>query len=236
MDFYFTLSSGPISDLQNNEAALSEYKLEKAIKLEEEYEVALVQSVFEDVFTGSLATFNIFPLSSSMEMHSFKLSADDGEDVEKIIKNLNSKLSDFYSNQEKPIIEYNNHLNEFYLELPKGWQHYVTDLDESFLEHSNGIFKFKNKKYFFQRHFFVFSNLIDNQVTGNSMHPLLTNFCLNEINSNFVSYTPLTPKYVKLKDKVIETFDLKYSTKLNEVSQLSGKIISTFHFRKINGF
>lgn len=68
------------------------------------------------------------------------------------------------------------------------------------------------------------------------MHPLLSNFCLKDINSNCVSYTSLSPKYVKLKDKCIDQFDLTYSTNLKKITQLTRKIISTFHFRKINGF
>ena len=59
MDFYITVSSGPTSDIPGNQTSWTEYNLKEAIELEGQYEVALVQSVFKDMHTVSLATINI---------------------------------------------------------------------------------------------------------------------------------------------------------------------------------
>ncbi|CAF1081865.1 unnamed protein product [Brachionus calyciflorus] len=114
---------------------LYELDLEKPVQLEGQYEVALVQSVFQDVFTGSLATLNIFPSSSGMEMSSFDLSANDGESVEKIIERLNRKIFDeFYSkNIQVPIVKLNEAKAEFTFDLPRGWQCFITDVDQNYL-------------------------------------------------------------------------------------------------------
>ena len=91
MDFYVTLSGGPAPDFPNNQSSWSEYYLKEPIQLDGEYEVALVQSVFKNVFCDSLATINILPSDYGMEMHSFQMDANYDEDAETIINNFKQK-------------------------------------------------------------------------------------------------------------------------------------------------
>lgn len=239
MDFFVTIPSGPTPDMPDSQTTWHELNFEKPIELEGKYEVALVQSVFKDVFTGSLATVNIFPSTSGMEMSSFDLSANDGESVEKIIERLNRKIFDEYysKNIQVPVAQLNESKAEFTMDLPKGWQCFITDVDQNYLVAEHPYYKFKNKNYHHLRHFYVFSNLVDDQILANNQKSqVLTNFSLGEIKSNVTQYNHNLPRYVKIKDNCIKNFTIEYSSSINAPTNLKGQIISTLHFRKANGF
>ena len=236
MDFYITVSSGPTSDIPGNQTSWTEYNLKEAIELEGQYEVALVQSVFKDMHTVSLATINILSSDFGMEVNRFQMLANDGDDAETIIKNLNQKMLSKFKDSHAPYFKLDNETLEFEIELPYEWDHLIIDVDTSNLSQSQEKFKFKNNKYNHPRHFYVFSNLIDYQITGNTMHPLLSNFCLSDFHSIAVAYSPNNPRYVRVKENLIKNFNIEYSPSIYSGNQLSGEIISTLHFRKKNGF
>lgn len=239
MDFYVTIPSGPTTDMPDLQANWVDLNFEKSIQLEGEYEVALVQSVFQDVFTGSLATINIFPSTLGMEMFSFELFAKDGEPVQKIVERLNQNIFDeFYSkNIQVPTAKFNESTMELSFESAEGCQIFITNVDQNHININDSIHKFKNKYFYHLRHFYVFSNLVSSQTVGsNQSSPLLTNFCLNEIKSNCVQYSHISPRYIKLKDNNIKNLNIEYSSSINSGTYLSGHIISTLHFRKKNGF
>jgi hypothetical protein len=238
MDFYVTVSSGPTPDYPGNQTAWCEYFLEKPIEMVGQYEVALVQSVFQNVFNGSLATISILPNDAGMEMHSFEMFAKDGEEVETIVRHLNKKMATAFQRPYSNFIRLNNETLEFEFDLPKDWQYFVLNVDPSHLEETQTkkFFKFKNKKFYHNRHYWVFSSLVDDQITGNTRHPLLSNLCLTEVNSNTVAHVPNSPRYIKVKDNKIESFNLEYSSSLYSQNEITGNIISTLHFRKLNGF
>ena len=236
MDFYVTVSNGPTPNLPGNQTAMSEFDLKEPIELVGQYEVALVQSVFKDVFSGSLATINILPPGTEMEMHRFEMVANDGDDAETIINNINYKMFLAYNLSSTPYFKLDKDTLEFKLELPEGWHQLTIDVNTNYLSQSLQNLKFKSNKFQRQRHFYVFSDLINDQITGSTCHPLLTNFCLSETNSNVVAYLENSPRYVKVKKNSIKNFNIEYSSSIYEATQLSGEIISTLHFRKINGF
>lgn len=236
MDFYVTLSSGPTPDFPNNQSSWSEYYLKDPIELEGEYEVALVQSVFKDVFRNSLDTINILPSNIGMEIHHFEMVANPGEDPETIIHNINKKFSTSFNSPNVPYFKLDKETLEFEIHLPENWHHFIMDIDSYNLIKDSEKLKFRNKKFYHPRHFYVFSSLVDDQVTGNTRHPLLTNFCLPETESNIVAFVPNTPFYTNVKDNLIKDINIQYSSTIYGESNLTGEIISTLHFRKVNGF
>ena len=44
------------------------------------------------------------------------------------------------------------------------------------------------------------------------------------------------PQYVKLQNQTINNFNIEYTADLEDQTLLKGNIISTLHFRKLNGF
>ena len=236
MDFYVTVSSGPTSGIPGNQTSWTEYDLKEPVELVGQYEVALVQSVFKDVQTGSLATINFLPNDFTMEVHRFEMLANDGDDAETFIKNLNERMLVTFTESNSPYFKLDKKTLEFEVVLPNDWHYLVMDVDNSNLSQSQEKFKFNKKTYNHPRHYYVFTNLVDDQITGNTMHPLLTNFCLSDYKSNAVAYTPNNPRYVRVKENVIKNFNIEYSPSIYSGSQLSGEIISTLHFRKKDGF
>ncbi|CAF1137819.1 unnamed protein product [Brachionus calyciflorus] len=148
MDFFITLTSGPTKDQPDYDTAWSEYRPQNPIKLDGEYEVALVQSVFKNVHSNCLATINIFSPSQNMDMFPLKLYAKDGQSVEAIIKNANNKLNEWSSSQlvdqTIPTIVLNEENLEFSLDVPKDWTYFVMDVDKNHIEES---YQKDNKKF-----------------------------------------------------------------------------------------
>lgn len=236
MDFYVTISSGPSLDFSEKQALWTEFNLKRPISLDGEYHVALVQSVFEDIYPSSIATINILPNSHNIEMFSFKMDANDGEDAKTIIDNLNKKITDSFEDNRKPKVEFNEETLEFKLDLPDGWICFLTDVDKLHLVETVESHKFLRKQFNQIRHFYVLSSLVEDQITGSEFYPLLTNICLEDVKSNFHVHVPNSPRYIKVKDNFIESFSLEYTSDINLNTQLPGKITSTLHFKKINGF
>ncbi|CAF0797707.1 unnamed protein product [Brachionus calyciflorus] len=141
MDFYITLTSGPIKHQPDYETTWCEYRPQKPIELDGEYEVALVQSIFKNVQSICIATINIFPPSKNMKCYLLKYAANDGESVETIIKNANYKLMVWASSQlgGKPKIVLNEDNLEFSLDVPEGWAYYVMDVDKNHIDESYEI-------------------------------------------------------------------------------------------------
>ena len=171
-----------------------------------------------------------------MEVHRFEMVAKPGDDPETIINNINQKFASSFSSPNVPYFTLNKDTLEFQMQLPANWHHFINEIDSFNLIQYSEKLKFRNKNFYHPRHFYVFSNLIDDQVTGNTRNPVLTNFCLPETQSNVTVYNPNAPFYVKVKDNLIKDFNIQYLSTINDISNLSGEIISTLHFRKINGF
>ena len=154
MDFYVTVSSGPTKDFPDNETSWGEYYLEKPIELVGQYEVALVQSVFENIHSNNLGTINFFPSSTDMDMMTYKITANDGDSIEKIIQNTNSKIAEMASNynyfknnkelDQIPKIILDKDKSEFYFDLPENWQYFFTDLNGNHIYES---YKYKNQTF-----------------------------------------------------------------------------------------
>ena len=60
MDFYITINNGPTKDQPDNYTAECYYTQQEPIRLDGEYEVAVVQSIFKDVHSDIIANINIF--------------------------------------------------------------------------------------------------------------------------------------------------------------------------------
>ena len=125
MDFYITINNGPTKDQPDNYTAECYYKHKEPIKLDGEYEVAVVQSIFKDVHSDIIANINIFPSSQNMDMYCIKIVANDGDTVKTIIQNTNQKLLEMslplLENQSCPKIVLNEQNLEFKLDCPEDW-------------------------------------------------------------------------------------------------------------------
>ena len=184
MDFYITVSSGPTPNLPNNTTTFSKYYLEKAIELDGEYEVALVQSVFKDVNCSRLATLKIYTDSVSNDDFVFYMDAEEGEEYETVLKKLNNDIwmtfhSYVYkkvnssmdievsvSYDEIPTVKFDSKTNEFNFNLPKEWKYELLNQDKSKITAiEQNKFKLSDSHFYYMRHFYVLSNLVDDQVT-----------------------------------------------------------------------
>ena len=259
MEFYITVSSGPTSAYPFNKTSQSKYFTEKSIEFDGEYEVALVQAVFKDVHSNQLASLKILPDNENNEEFVFNIFADDGQNYDMVIDNFNSKLKQKFqnysykkkktNNQEFDVTIQLNYDNvpkitldpitmQFNLNLPENWKFEIFDENSNYLISNNSTkyYKFQSNKFNFMRHFFIISNLIDDQITGDEPTPVLTNICLTDIKSNVVVENIQNPRYIKLKKEYLTGFDLEYTSDIYSNTELKGTIISTLHFRKINGF
>ncbi|CAF1087047.1 unnamed protein product [Brachionus calyciflorus] len=113
MDFFITLTSSPTKHQPDYETTWCEYRPQKPIILDGEYEVALVHQ--------------------NMDMFPLKINANVGESVETIIKNANYKLMEWSSSQlvGNPKIIFNEDNLEFCLDVPDSWAYYVMDVDKN---------------------------------------------------------------------------------------------------------
>lgn len=254
MDLYVTVSSGPTSGFPFNSTTYSQYFLEKPIQLEGEYEVALVETTFKNVFSNSLASFKFFRDENPSDGFIVNMDAKDGENFYSVIQNFNKMLSDEYLKLFfKTIYNYDKissdsitipnfvYLNDQYeLKIPIGYKiELLNILDDKLTltkNETNVFCKFKDEKFSLPKHFFVSSDLIDDQYFGEEMFPLLTNFCLENNYNNIyseINYKFDSPKYIKVNKQTISEFDLKYFRDLHSDIYHQGTIITTLHLRKI---
>ena len=246
MDFYVTLSSGPTSGFPYNNTARSQYFLHKPIELDGEYEVALVQSVFKNVLNNKIGSFKIIPFNEKTNQLCLDIIPKDGESLEDLINSINKKIKKIYEKKEKdneinqsniPKIIFNNSTLNFTISNTSDWIIILEDIDQNFiLKNNDGSFKFISSQFYYPKHFFVSTNLIDDQFYGEELYPLLTNICLSEVKSDTICHQINKPIYVRVKSKYINEIEIEYSTDLYTPSFLKGTITSTLHFRKINGF
>ncbi|CAF0995969.1 unnamed protein product [Brachionus calyciflorus] len=208
MDFFITLTSGPTKDQPDNDTTWCEYRPQNPIRLDGDYEVALVQSIFKKVHSDCIATINIFPPTQNMEMFPLKLYANDGESVQEIIKNANVKLFEWSAlqlgGQSTPNIVLNEDNFEFFLDVPEGWAYFVMDvvknhIEDSYQKSNKTYFKFKNHKFNHLRHFYVKSSLVENKELGSSESPLLGSVYIKDMISNVNRADINTPHFVKVQ-------------------------------------
>ena len=96
MDFYVTLSSGPTSGFPYNNTARSQYFLHKPIEMDGEYEVALLQSVFKNVFNNKICSIKIIPFNQNSNQLCIDIIPKDGESFEDVINSINKKIKKIY--------------------------------------------------------------------------------------------------------------------------------------------
>ncbi|CAF1037516.1 unnamed protein product [Brachionus calyciflorus] len=139
-----------------------------------------------------------------MDMFPLKINAYDGESVETIFKNANSKLLEWASSQlvGNPKIIFNEDNLEFCLDVPDGWAYYVMDvdknhIDESYEKANKTFFKFKEHKFNHLRHFYVKSSLVESQEFGSRESPLLAPVNIKDLISNVNKTDIDIPQYVK---------------------------------------
>lgn len=257
MDFYINLSSSPTPNLPLNSPTYSKYFFEKAIELNGQYEVALVQSIFKGVHSSRLATLKIYPDSKSHDEFVVHFEAEDGESYESVVRKLNNDLWMNFNSysykkfngtmdidislnyQDIPSVKYNKKTHQITIVIPKDWKYMVTDQDKNrmtFLNNEESAkFQFNDSHFYHLRHFYTLSNIVGDQLTGDEPAPILSNFVLNDICLNFASKEFEYPQYVKLSKDYISELTLEYTTDLYKSSFLEGTIISTLHFRPVNG-
>lgn len=255
MDFFITLSSGPTPNLPYNTPSHSKYFFDKPVELDGDYEVALVQTVFKDVHSPRLANIKIYPDSTTNDEFVFSLEGLEGESFDSIVRNLNNNIwMKFHSYtyrkknssmendsnldyNEIPVVKYDSKFSIFYVKLPKDWTYKIVDIDKNYIEMlDENTFKFNGSNFYFLKHFYVLTNLIDDQLTGDEEMSILKNFVFEKISSNVTSKEFVNPQYIKVKRNFISDLSLEYTPDLMKGSFLKGSIISTLHFRKINGF
>lgn len=255
MDFYITLSSGPTPNLPFNSPTYSKYFFEKAIELDGQYEVALVQSIFKGVHTRRFASLKIYPDSKSNDEFIVHFEAENGESYDSVVRRVNNELRmvffsypykktnesmDIEKSFETPYVKYDKNTYQFSFILPKEWKFLLFDVDKSRIEllknEESNEYRFDNSHFYHFKHFYALSNLVDDQITGDEPAQILSNFVFDKISSNVASKEFAYPQYVKLSKNYISEFTLEYRSDLYKSSFFKGTIISTLHFRKINGF
>lgn len=249
MAFYVTLSSCPTSGFPYNKPNRSQYFLHKPIELDGEYEVALVQSVFKNVFNNKICSFKIIPFNEKSNELCIDIIPKDGESFEDVINGINKKLkkifekikekdANLFNNQsDSPKINFNSSTLNFKITNSTDYEIRLEEVDQNFIQRNNDdTFKFISSHFYYPKHFFVSTNLIDDQIYGEEHYPLLTNICLSDIKSDTVCHNLKNPIYVKVKSKYINEIEIEYLTDLYIPSFLKGTIVSTLHFRKLNGF
>lgn len=261
MDFFVTVSSDPSSNLPENSISYAKYFLEKANEFDGQYEVALVQSVFKGFWSPRLATLKIYTNFKTNDEFNFYFEAEDGESYESVINEVNTNLSLSFQpytyrkfkthkigtvveNSETleyddiPNIKFDRNNNEFKINLPKDWKFdlLIEDKNQIKLTENDKIYLFQGSHFFLNRHFYVLSNLIDKQLTGDESFQILSNFVFDKIYSNVALKEFEYPQYIKLSKNFKSEFSLEYRQDLNRSLFSKGTIISTLHFRKINGF
>ncbi len=82
---------------------------------------------------------------------------------------------------------------------------------------------------------YVYCDLIQPQIVGNTLVPLLRAFAIEGKHGDYITKTFLSPHYAKLRTKTFDTVEISIRTDTNKAVKFNfGKVIVKLHLRKVS--
>ena len=245
MSFYITLPSNSSQfDFPDNTLTHYTTRLKNSLRLNGNYEVALAQIIFPKNWKYRKDGLVTITTPESTSRIPIKFLAR--ESLQEFFKNLKQS---FLLSGVAVEIAYDHNTSKIFLMVPP-------ECSIKFEDGLNEYFGFKNSYYEateenqvfpsdkivgsdinFIQSLFIYLDICEYQLVGDTEAPLLQVVSTNNANENYFEKIYDSPHYVPLSRNNLETIEVDIRSDLGEPIQFqSGKVVVKLHFRKIGYF